>query len=500
VRVIVIGARGRAGRAILRGIAGSRDVTHVVSLTEDAETTEASSLEGETPIEQRKVDLFNDLSDHFRFADAAVYAGWPISDLPAGLRERQIEALTNILRCIGVVGVRVFVYGSSAGVYDSAPPGRAVDEGWPTLESTPSLQLSQLVRGERAVALFEEHHPLIRVVRLRAGVLVCPTRDRPATIGTKILRVMTNPHRRRFVPDFGPYVLQCVHVDDFVSALCLALTRSVNGSFNIAAGPITSDLLAELFAAKKVRLSPQHVRRILALGSRLRILPGPADWAELAIRPQVMETARAERDLHWTTEHPARSIVAGWIENYASVADSPETEGAGDIAPAPAQYAALDLGSLYAQSLAYFGENVHAISGDQWGTTAGAGLTVWQLVASIALDQYRVALAAHGDDDGSIESLLPGDPLGIAPADGWDLAAERGRLAVAPDGPLRVEDDLRQHRLEQLLPGLIVETVRGGSELGRVLGLNSPVPHALARFTERMEPPEGANGGDGAVD
>ena len=62
-------------------------------------------------------------------------SGWPVSDRPVGLQERQIQALSNICRCIGVVGVRVFVYGSSAGVYSSAPPGQAVDEAWPTLAS-----------------------------------------------------------------------------------------------------------------------------------------------------------------------------------------------------------------------------------------------------------------------------------------------------------------------------------------------------------------------------
>ena len=491
MRVIVVGARGQVGRAILQGIARHREVTHVVSLTDDVETTEASILEGETPIERRKVDLFDDLSDHFKFADAAAYVGWPVSDLPVGLQERQIAALTNICRCIGVVGVRVFVYGSSAGVYSSAPPGRAVDEAWPTLYSTPSAQLSQLVRGERAVDRFEEHHPLIRVVRLRAGVVVSPT-HRPATIGTRILRVMTDPHRRHFVPDVGPYVLQCVHVDDFVSALCLGLTQSVNGPFNIAADPITSDLLAVLFAAKKVRIAPPLLRRILKIGSQLHILPGPTGWVELALRPQVIDTARAERELHWAVEHPARSLVTGWIENRVSATDRLGTEDARGCAPAPVETAALDLGSLYAKSLAYFGDKVHAIPADQWGASAGAGLRVWQLVATVALDQYRLALVAHGDDDRSIESQLPGDPLGIAPADGWDLAAERGSLAVAsPDGPLRDEDDFMRRRLEGVLPRVIVDTIRSGSELGCLLGMDTPVPPELARFTEGMEPPGG---------
>jgi nucleoside-diphosphate-sugar epimerase len=495
MRVIVIGARGPAGRAILRGLAGHPQVTHVVSLTEEVETTQDTTLHGETPIEQRKVDLFDDLSDHFKFADAAVYAGWPVSHLPVRLRERQMEALSNVCQCIGVVGVRVFVYGSSAGVYSSAPLGRAVDEAWPTLESTPSRQLSQLVRAERVVDRFEDHHPLIRVVRLRAGVIVCLTQGRAQAIGRKILRVMHAPHRWCFVPDVGPYALQCVHVDDFVKALGDALTQSVSGPFNIAADPITSDLLAELFAAKKLRLAPQHIRRILALSSRLRILRGPIDWAELAIRPQIMDTTRAERDLHWTIEHPARSIVAEWSENLELIKDRLETKGAVDIAPAPTESTDMDLGSLYVQALAYFGEKVHAIRDDQWGTTADEGLTVWQLVATIALDQYRVALAAHGDDDETIDAQLPGDPLGIAPADGWDLAAERGNLAVArPDGPLRVEDDfLHYRRLEELVSHVIVETVRGGSELGRVLGLDTPLPHELAQFTERMEPPGGSN-------
>jgi UDP-glucose 4-epimerase len=492
VRVIVIGAKGRVGRAILRGLADHQQVTHVVSLTEDVETTKDTTLHGETPIEQRKVNLFDDLSDHFKFADAAVYAGWPVTDLQVGLRERQMEALSNVCQCIGVVGVRVFVYGSSAGVYSSAPPGRAfVDEAWPTLESTPSVQLSQLVRAERVVDRFEDHHAMIRLVRLRAGVIVCPTPARPQTIGRRILRVMNGPHRWRFVPDMGPYVLQCLHVDDFVSALCLALTESVNGPFNIAADPITSDLLGELFEAKKVRLPPRYVRRVRMLGSRLPILHGPSDWVELAIRPQAMDTTKAERDLHWTMEHPARSIVAEWIENLDSIRDRPETEDASDIAAA--ESTEMVLGSLYVEALAYFGEKVHAVRDDQWGETSDEGLTFWHLVAYNALNHYRVALVAHGYDDKTIESRLPDDPLGISPADGWDLAAERGGHAVAPpDGPLLHDNGLQSNRLKESLTGVIVETVRAGSKLGRALGFETQIPLELARFIERMEPPEGA--------
>jgi nucleoside-diphosphate-sugar epimerase len=434
------------------------------------------------------VDFFDDLSDHFKFADAAVYAGWPVSDLWVGVRKRQTEALSNVCQCIGVVGVRVFVYCSSAGVYASAPPGRAVDEAWPILESPSSLQLTQLVRGERVVDRFEEHHPLIRVVRLRTGVIVCPARDHLPSIGKKILRGIYGPHRWRFVPDFGPYALQCVHVDDFVNALCLALTRSVNGPFNIAADPITSDLLAEVFAAKKLRLSPQHVRRMLSLGSRLRFLGGPSAWAELAVRPQVMDTTRAQNQLDWTIEHPPSSIVAEWREALGSVSVRPVIDAATNTALATTEDSTPDLGSLYRQALGYFGERVHAIPDDQWRTTTGAGLTVWQLVATVALDQYRVALVARGHGADAIESQLPGDPLGIAPKDGWDLAAERGLFAVTPpDGPMWDENAFLRERLGKLLPRVISEILRGASELERILGIDSAVPHDLARFTE-LEP------------
>ena len=410
-----------------------------------------------------------------------------------GHEQRQIQALSNVCQWIGVVGMRAFVYGSSVGVYSSGPPDQAVDEGWPTLESTPSLQLSQLVHGEQVVGGFEAHHPLIRVVRLRAGMVVCPNLDRPATIGRKILRWMNEPHRRWFVPDLGPYVVQCVHVDDFVSALCLALTQSVSGPFNVAADPITSDLLAELFGARKIRVAPHHVQRALTLGSRLWLLRGAINWTELALRRQVVDTTRAQHDLGWTIEHPARSIVTDWVENSGSVTDRAVTKGAVDVGRASVESTSVDLGSLYAQSLVYFGDKVHAIPDDAWGSTTEAGLTVWQLVASIALDQYRVALAAHGHDDDTIESQLPGDPLGIAPTDGWDLAAERGSLAlVRPDYPRGEEGDFSHDRLEQLLPRVILNTVRGGSDLGRVLGLEPLVSRELARFTERMEPSGGA--------
>jgi hypothetical protein len=201
-----------------------------------------------------------------------------------------------------------------------------------------------------------------------------------------------------------------------------------------------------------------------------------------------MDTTRAQIQLHWTVEHPARSIVTDWLEGRASGSVCHKTKATDTLPPSGED--TMDLGSLYTRSLAYFGEKVHAIPDDQWRMTTGAGMAVWQLVATIALAQYRVALVAHGRDDDEIESQLPADPLGIAPKDGWDLAAERGLLAVAPPDvrPAEANAASRQ-RLQQLLPRVIYETINGGSELGRTLGLDISLSQELARFTDLMDAP-----------
>ena len=257
MRVIVVGAQGEIGRSVLHGVASHKQVTAVIALFDDGTTTSeasASEVDG-TAVQCRTTDLLGDLCAQLRFADAVIYLGWPhnggIGRAPS---RRQQDVLSHLCESVGIVGVRVFAYVSSAAVYVPARAGERVDESWPTRCATSCLEALQAADSERLIGRFAADHPLIRVVRLRPGIIVCPSAShgRWRTLLLKRLFAVVNGRRQGpFVPNVEPLSIQCIHISDVVEALCLLLTRSVSGTFNVAAEPITSELLATRIGARQ---------------------------------------------------------------------------------------------------------------------------------------------------------------------------------------------------------------------------------------------------------
>ena len=226
MRVIVVGASGRVGRGIVAGLADEKFIDKVVSLEEGGIPPPKGRLD-KWAVERRSVDLVENLADHFRFADAVVYAGWPVSIGNDPLSTRHLAVIENVCASVASAGVRLLVYGSSAGAYSPAPAGRPVEESWPTLGLASSLSSLQIAEGEHLVDQFENTHQALRVVRIRPSLIVCPPMmavRRGSLLGRTMLAAF---FQTGFVPDLGSHALQVVHVSDLARAFGLAVTGSV---------------------------------------------------------------------------------------------------------------------------------------------------------------------------------------------------------------------------------------------------------------------------------
>jgi nucleoside-diphosphate-sugar epimerase len=483
VRVITIGATGRVGTHLLERMAADKFITHIVSLVDQAVT--ASPFPSENPtIENRKVDLHHDLSEHFRFADAVVYLSWLITGTErGGSKNRSASVLRNVCAGLETAQIRTFIYGSAVGASDprlgTPLTGGADESGHAHSDLTQEISLS-----ERCIDEFEVEHAMTRTVRLRPGLIACPSAKDDGMVGRSArgaVRVLLENHRLRLVPSFGPRPISIVHVDDLAEAISLALNSSAIGTFHVVTDPVTPDLLAQLFGAKAVRVKPRTVEVILAVARRLGLHALDPEWFVLALRPGVEDVPPFDQDA-WTCRHAAASILHEWIGTGEPTLSVPV-----EIAAAPPE--PIDLRSLYRDAVTYFASLVHGLADDQWSQQSEyQDWTIWQVVASAALAQYRLALLLkHEGNEAEIDTLLPGDPLGIAPVDGWDLAAEQGVLALgASDEVVAVGATMAiDPTAERFVSDAICEIVLLGSSLALSVAAPESLSPQLEEFVHR---------------
>jgi hypothetical protein len=99
-------------------------------------------------------------------------------------------------------------------------------------------------------------------------------------------------------------------------------------------------------------------------------------------------------------------------------------------------------------------------------------------------------LLLRGESEEIIESQLPNDPLGFARTDGWDLATEKGFLAVESrvSAPMQAGGGDTERLLADVLPDVICDVVLLGMCLSQVVGIDdTPDPELWWFVHQRME-------------
>jgi UDP-glucose 4-epimerase len=306
MRVVVTGATGNAGTALLRALEGEERVREVVGLARRRPAAAPPK------VEWRQADIArDDLREHFAGADAVVHLAWLIqpSRDESVTHAVNVEGSRRVFDAAAEAGVGTIVYASSVGAYSEGPKDRAVDESWPTDGVETSFYSRHKAAVERILDGFEAAHPGIRVVRLRPGLIF----QREAA--SEIRRLFAGPLLPGFlvrrslipvVPRIARLRFQAVHADDVAQAYRLALvTDTARGAFNVAADPVLDPgELGRLLGARPVPVPATALRALAWATWRARLQPTPPGWLDMALAVPLMDTARARQQLGWT---PRRS-------------------------------------------------------------------------------------------------------------------------------------------------------------------------------------------------
>lgn len=343
MRVVIVGATGNAGTALLRRLQTEPDVSLAGVSRRLPEAVGVYSGVDWHSIDVAGERAAGQLAEVFRGADAVVNLAWQIqpSHDPRRLFHTNVLGSREVARAAVQAGVGALVQASSVGVYSAGPKNAFVTENYPRNGVQRSSYSRHKALVERMLDEVESDHPTLRVVRLRPGLIF----QRAA--GTEIARYFAGPllparllryQRIPVLPDHPRLRVQAVHADDVADAYAKVLRADVRGAFNVAAGPVLDPLLAaRVFHGVRVPVPGAALAGAAALSWWLRLQPIDAGWVHLALKAPLMWCARARDELGWEPHRDAVATLRELIDGMAHRADAagPPLDGRPDLPGRP---------------------------------------------------------------------------------------------------------------------------------------------------------------------
>jgi UDP-glucose 4-epimerase len=335
VRIVVVGATGNVGTAVLRRLARADGVTAVTGVARRVPGPDAGEpYDGVDwhSIDVGAEDAVTTLTDAFAGAGAVIHLAWQIqpSHQRRAIRRTNVTGSTHVADAAVRASVPALVVASSVGAYAPGPKDEKVTEEWPATGVPGSSYSRDKADMEAVLDEVELAAPQLRIVRLRPGLVF--QRSAASEIGRYFVGPLAplpllRPGWLPLVPFDRRLRVQAVHADDVADAYVRAATDDgVRGAFNIAADPVLDgERVAERFAGRAVPVPAGVVRVATSLTWHARLQPTEPGWVSLAAAAPLMATDRAEKELGWRPRHDALSALAELIDGMA--------RGAGTAAP-----------------------------------------------------------------------------------------------------------------------------------------------------------------------
>ena len=320
MRIAITGASGNVGSAVVDRLLEDRhELVGIVRRPPDDDR-----------VEWRRVDLTDaaqapDLERAVRGADAVVHLAWGFqpSHRPGYLAELGVGGTRRVVEAAVHAGVPHLVHQSSVGAYSPRVGRDPVAEDFPT-DGVPSSPYSRhKVAAERILDRVEDR---LTISRMRPGIIG----QRRAASGLLRYGVpLLVPGRLvRWVPVLplqDVVEVSMVHAADVADAIARVVDRRAPGPFNLAAGSLDADQIADVLGARRVPV-PLPVLRAAASGAwHLRLQQVDPGWLDLARHAPPLDSSRAERELGWSPTRTAREVLEEVVDGlvHADAGDSP---------------------------------------------------------------------------------------------------------------------------------------------------------------------------------
>lgn len=330
MRIVVTGATGNVGSAVVDALAADPSVSEVVGL---ARRLPEHDSRPKTSYAQADVGQ-DDLGPILRGADALVHLAWMFQPThrPAVTWQANAVGTARVLEAAGEAGVGAVVCASSVGAY--SPGEGRVDESHPTHSLPGAGYGREKAYIERVLDAFEARHPSIRVVRLRPAFIfqkASATAQRRIFAGPFLPNSLLRHGRLPVLPWPSGLKFQALHSRDAAEAYRLAVVNDkARGAYNIAAEPvIDSAVMGDLLGARPVPVPRKAARAALAALWHLHAVPAEPALLDLVLSIPLLDTRRIRDELGWepavSSIDALREVLAG-LSQYAG-GDTPPLTG-----------------------------------------------------------------------------------------------------------------------------------------------------------------------------
>jgi UDP-glucose 4-epimerase len=324
MRIVVTGASGNVGSALLRRLAASGEHEVVGVARRRPEPVwpfdTASWVEADLTS-----DDDTDLLRHACLgADAVVHLAWGFQP---SHREDRLAALGvggtgRVVEAVVATRVPHLVHMSSVGAYSPKRDDTPVDEGWPTEGVPTSMYSRHKASAERMLDDLEALAPDLVVSRMRPGIVG------QHTAGSALLRYGLPALVPAAVLEHVPVLpldrgltVPIVHADDVADAVVRVLGSRAPGAFNLAAPtPVTAQDIADVLGARLLHVPSAVVRAAVSSSWHARLQPVDPGWVDLGFAVPLLDTRRATAELGWSATHEGPTVLAETIEGMRTAA------------------------------------------------------------------------------------------------------------------------------------------------------------------------------------
>ncbi|MBA2445698.1 MAG: NAD-dependent epimerase/dehydratase family protein [Nocardioidaceae bacterium] len=316
MRVVVVGASGNIGTALLEQLEQEVAVTQI-----DAVARRSPRQQSEAQVRWHQADITaDDLDPIFRGADAVVHLAWLFQPThrPSDTWANNAVGTARLLDAVERCHVKALVVSSSVAAYSPRRDEEPVDETWPTHGASTAAYAREKAYVERLLDAFEARVTHCTVTRLRPAFVFhrrTATQQRRLFMGPLVPGSLVRPGLIPILPTPAGLLLQTVHSNDVGRAFAAALLAKTPGSFNVCAdGVVTPPQLAELFKARQTTVPPRLARAALRAAWTAHAVPANPELLDALLAVPMMSNERAKAAWAWAPTVSATDALREFLE------------------------------------------------------------------------------------------------------------------------------------------------------------------------------------------